>query len=332
MKIHSPMARGNGAYVLHQSLAEKIKGYEVKGFNPYLTLFPPILPLLNYRSQPDIIHTTPDYGIFFRKKNIPLIITVHHLVLDAFMRQYSSLVQSIHYQTDLRYYIKKAHEKATIVTSVSHFTADMIRKELGYTDEIRIIYNGIDTEKFKPLPKIKRGPLKILFSGNLINRKGANLLPSIAEKLDDGIEIYYTSGLRTKDIFYNNTKLHSLGSIASADMPATYQKADILLFPTIREGFGLVAAEAMSCGLPVVTTDCSSLPELIINGKGGYLCELGNVSEFAARINQLAASPSLRQEMGEFNRIRVEEKFTLNRMTGEYKSLFEEVLDCKNKK
>lgn len=327
MKIHSPLARGNGAYVLHQSLAKNIKGYKVQGFNPYLTLFPPILPLLHYRSQPDIIHTTPDYGIFFRKKNIPLIITVHHLVLDSFMRQYSSLAQSIHYQTDLRYFIKKAHEKATIVTSVSHFTTDMVLKELGYTGEIRTIYNGIDTDRFKPLKKAKSGPLKVLFCGNLTNRKGANLLPAIAEKLDRGVEIFYTSGLRTKNTFYNNLRLHPLGTIPTADMPAIYQDADILLFPTVREGFGLVAAEAMSCGLPVVATNCSSLPELVVAGKGGFLCELGKVDEFASRINQLAASPALRSEMGEFNRARVEEKFTLARMVREYQNLFEEVLD-----
>jgi len=109
-----------------------------------------------------------------------------------------------------------------------------------------------------------------------------------------------------------------------------YQEADILLFPTVREGFGLAAAEAMACGLPVVATDCSSLPELIVHGKGGYLCQLGNVEEFATRINELAASPRLRREMGEFNRARVEKKFTVGRMVKEYVQLFDQILSSSN--
>ena len=71
------------------------------------------------------------------------------------------------------------------------------------------------------------------------------------------------------------------------------------------------------------------MPELIIHGKGGYLCELGNVNEFASRINELAASPNLRNQMGEFNRSRVEEKFTVERMINEYRMLYENILATK---
>jgi glycosyltransferase involved in cell wall biosynthesis len=101
------------------------------------------------------------------------------------------------------------------------------------------------------------------------------------------------------------------------------------LFPTVREGFGLVAAEAMACGLPVVATNCSSLPEIVVDGKGGFLCELGNAEEFAEKINLLANSPELRREMGEFNRARVETLFTEERMIKEYQQLFEEVMDSR---
>ena len=125
-------------------------------------------------------------------------------------------------------------------------------------------------------------------------------------------------------LFYPNLK--NIGAVPYSYMPKVYQDADILLFPTVREGFGLAAAEAMACGLPVVATNCSSLPELISEGKGGYLCELGNADKFAAKINELAASPALRREMGEFNRTRVEEKFTISRMVKEYQQLFEEAI------
>jgi L-malate glycosyltransferase len=76
----------------------------------------------------------------------------------------------------------------------------------------------------------------------------------------------------------------------------------------------------------VVATNCSSLPELVDEGKGGFLCGLGDVNDFAAKINLLAENKALRQEMGAYNRVKVEEMFTLNRMVSEYKELFEEVL------
>jgi glycosyltransferase involved in cell wall biosynthesis len=65
---------------------------------------------------------------------------------------------------------------------------------------------------------------------------------------------------------------------------------------------------------------------LIDHGKGGFLCPLGDVKAFASAINLLAGSPGLRREIGQYNRVRVEEKFTLRRMVAEYQALFEEVL------
>ncbi|MRR18410.1 MAG: glycosyltransferase, partial [Deltaproteobacteria bacterium] len=86
--------------------------------------------------------------------------------------------------------------------------------------------------------------------------------------------------------------------------------------------------EAMSCGLPVVATDCSSLPELIDEGKGGFLCPVGDVDAFADRICHLAENARLRREMGDYNRAKVEKLFTLNRMIAEYQKLFEEILSA----
>lgn len=79
----------------------------------------------------------------------------------------------------------------------------------------------------------------------------------------------------------------------------------------------------------MVATDCSSLPELIDHGKGGFLCPLGDVDAFAEKVNLLAESPALRREMGEYNRAKVERLFTLERMVLEYEELFEKVISEK---
>jgi glycosyltransferase involved in cell wall biosynthesis len=321
------MATGNGAYIIHQILDNKIPGYRICSYNPYWTLFPPALPFL-YRWQgiPHIIHTTPDYAAFFKRGKTPLVITFHNFVLDKEALSYAMLLQRIHYQTDLRVFTQKALSEATIVSAVSHFTAKLIRKELGYRGNIHVIYNGVDTNTFFP-KQIKRTLLiKVLFSGNLTRRKGVDLLPIIADKLNANIEILYTTGLRTQKNLPAHPNLKNIGAIPYSYMPIIYQDADILLFPTAREGFGLAVAEAMACGLPVVATNCSSLPELIDDGKGGFLCPVGDANAFAERINLLSDSPSLRREMGEYNRAKVEKMFTLDRMIKEYKELFQEVL------
>jgi len=325
--IISPMGRGNGAYFLHKMLERCVKGYRVRDYNPRWEYFPLAFPFFFHNENPSLIHTTPDYGFFFTRSGIPLVLTVHHLVLDSFMRQYSSLAQRIHYRTDLLFFTRISIIKAAALTAVSEFTAKMVRDELGFTGPIRIIYNGIDTVRFSPGSRsLKKRGLRVLFAGNLSLRKGVNLLPKIATLLSSDIEIVYTRGLRGGFDLPDLPNLRCLGRISNNDMPVLYRDSDILIFPSVREGFGLVPAEAMACGLPVVATDCSSLPELIDSGKGGFLCPIGDVDAFAEKINFLAENPELRREMGKYNRAKVEKMFTLDRMACEYQQLFEEVL------
>jgi len=330
MNILSPMATGNGAYIIHQILGNKIPNYHIYGYNPYWTLCSPALPFLCRRQQgiPDIIHTTPDYAAFFYRKSIPLVITCHNYVLDRWMRPYSSWLQRIHYTTDLKLFTRLALKKAHTITAVSQFTARLVQQDLKKTFPVRVIYNGVDTNKFTPASTCDSSPKKIqvLFSGNLTRRKGAHWLPLIAKRLKKNVRIYYTQGLRTKKAIPSITGLESVGSVPFKEMPALYRQMDILLMPTVREGFSLAVLEAMACGLPVVASDCSSLPEQIDNDMGGFLCQVGDVEAFAEKINLLADSPKLRREMGEYNRSKVEKMFTIDRMVNKYRELFEEVL------
>ncbi|MGR9000289.1 MAG: glycosyltransferase family 4 protein [Gammaproteobacteria bacterium] len=328
--IISPMVTGNGAYVVHKNIERELKNYRVIPYNPYLTLMPPALYGVGRFSKADLIHTTPDYGLFHKRHKTPLILTFHNYVLDAFMKDYSSPLQNMHYQNDLTWFTRQSIKKATVMTAVSHFTAELVSKELAI-DNVKVIYNGIDQNRFYPNRSGKRlgNEIKVLFCGNLTRRKGAQWLLPILEKLSPGIKVFYTAGLRNQAALPGNNRLQCLGSISHEEMPAVYNKMDILLFPTVREGFGLAAAEAMACGLPVVATNCSSLPELVDEGKGGFLCPLGDVQAFADKINQLAEDAFLRREMGEYNRAKVEKAFTMERMVKEYLYFFDEVLDTR---
>ncbi len=326
LKITSPMATGNGAYIVHKKLEKGIPDYKVKGYSPYLTFMPFILPAAISTKGSELIHTTPDYACFFMQSSTPLIITFHNYVLDPWMKSYSNMAQIIHYATGLRLFTRLAASRAHTITAVSRFTAGLAKKDLELSRNIKTIYNGVDSELFTPKTKKGNANIRVLFSGNISTRKGAHWLGAIAEKLQKNVTVYYTSGLRDSGILPPHKNLKPTGNIPYTDMPDLYRKMDMLLMPTVREGFSLAVLEAMACGLPVVATDCSSLPEQIDHGYGGFLCPIGDIEAFAGRLNLLADSPQQRKEMGKFNRVKVEETFTLAAMLKNYRDLFEETM------
>ena len=327
-RIISPMPRGSGAYIVHRYLEQHLRGYHVVEYNPYWTLLPIALPAVASIRNADLIHTVPDYAVFFRRQSKPIVISFQNYVLDSWMDSYSTFIHRLHYKTDLRLFTRSALMHAHTITAVSNFTADLVRKDMKCNYPIKIIYNGVDTEMFFPLTKSKMPDreINILFSGNLTRRKGADIIAELVSRLSKQTTLYYTQGLMSKKPLPDTPGLKCLGSIAFEDMSNLYRQMDILWMPTVREGFSLAVLEAMACGLPVVASDCSSLPEQIDDGKGGFLCPVGDVNAFSEKINLLANSPKMRREMGEYNRAKVEKMFTLDRMVKEYKELFESVL------
>ena len=322
------MPTGNGAYIVHRLLELNIPDYHVISYHPRWTFLPFLLPVIASVSGANLIHTTPDYSPFFYRHSVPMVITFQNYVLDKWIKPYSTCLQKVHYATDLKLWTRLALKKSHSVTAVSKSTAQLVKQDLGLTAPIRVIYNGVDTNLFIPDPHktVDRKAVRVFFSGNLTSRKGAHWLPHIAKYLTKNVEIFYTQGLRTRELLPDLPNLHSVGPVAFENMPQRYQKMDIFLMPTVREGLSLAVLEAMACGLPVVASDCSSLPEQIDDGKGGFLCPVGDVEAFADKINLLAESPGLRKEMGQYNRARIEKKFTLDRMVKEYRQLFSEVL------
>lgn len=326
MNIFSPMATGNGAFIVHKQLASCINGYSLRPYSPNLTFFPPALALIGCK-HPDIIHTVADYGLFFKKNNSKLILTFHNYVLDSFMRKHSSFLQRVHYRTDLKTFTKLSVRRASSLSAVSKFTAEIVKRDLGIEQDIRVIYNGIDESSFTPVKqKNTKKILTVLFSGNISKRKGFDFIPRLLPFLNKNIRILYTTGLRSSRPVIDSDRIKCVGSVAHEGMPGLYQMADILIFPSVREGFGLSVAEAMSCGLPVVAFNSSSIPELIDHGLGGYLTDIHDAKKFAEYINILGESSRMRLQMGDYNRSKVEEKFTQSRMINNYQQYFEEIL------
>ncbi|WXG54157.1 MAG: glycosyltransferase family 4 protein [Candidatus Sedimenticola sp. (ex Thyasira tokunagai)] len=308
---------------MHKLLESHLDDYSVCDYHPVRTYFPPLLWQCCREGNPSLIHTTPDHGLFFLRHNAPMVLTFHNYVLDWSMQNYGSLLQRLHWRTDLRWLTRKALDRADKVTAVSDFTASLVHSDLGFKGDIQVIPNGVDTSIFFPgLDRSDDGVVRVLFSGNPTARKGAQWLKGIAGLLQSGIEIWCTGGLRGATEDTAGQRIRYLGPISYMDMPAVYREADMLLLPTVREGHSLAVLEAMASGLPVVASRCSSLPEQVIEGEGGCLVDVGDVQQYAAAIHNLAEDQEARDAMGAFNRRRTEQVFPLQRMISTYRELF----------
>lgn len=289
-------------------------------FNPFMRS-----KIVENIKDADIIHTQDDVGFMAKKGSTPLIITSHLYPFDPVYQHYTNYKQKTYQYLFLKRYQKKSFLVADAVVTPSKWLAMSIGNDYPHLRPY-VIYNGIDAETFRPLEVEYPFPgrVKLLFIGNWIRRKGADLLPQIMERLGGDFVLLH-AGLRSGQGPMDMAKnIESYGSLpySSKSLARLYNSCDIFLFPSRLEGFGLAVAEAMACGRPVVATNYSSLPELVVDGEGGFLCEMDNIEDFVERIKQLAFDATLRRRMGEFNRRRVLEMFTYQRMGEEYLRLY----------
>jgi len=323
--IAAILPSGSGASVVHRALERRIPDYRCYTYDRRYEYIPPVL-LWYRRVAKSIVHAPPDHAVLVTPTRSRLVVTLHNYYLDPEFRRNGSPIQQIHYRTDLRWLTRRAVDRAEVVTAVSHYIAQVASEDLGFRGTIEVIPNGIDLARFSPRPTVHDG-VRILYCGNMLPRKGAHLLAPIAARLAPGIELWIASGLRGGIHSGNHsTNMRMLGRVPHDDMPALYSKIDMLLMPTLREGFGLVVAEAMASGLPVVATRCSAIPELVEHEKGGLLADAGDIEQFAVHLNLLAQDVTMRKAMGAYNRIRAETHFNEEMMVSRYASLFRDLV------
>lgn len=334
MKVFYPIVRTySGADVYFEELSRVVSRFghqAVVRYYPHWLDFAPALVQRHYASLPaaDLVHTKVEYGPAFARSGQPLLVKLAHLVFDPAYAPYRSLAQKTYHWLKLRPNITWSLRRAECRVAISRSVRDAFCRYFGPLD-IRVIYNGVDEAKFRPLeppPAREDKRTHLLFVGNLSRRKGADLLPQILARLGDGFVLSYTSGLRGESpALRGPDNLRPLGRPSEAELIQEYNRADIFLFPSRLEGFGLPVVEAMACGKPVVTTRAGSLPELVDDGQGGFLCELDAVEDFVGRIRTLAEDTRLRQAMGAYNRAKVERCFTLQRSAEQYAAAYNEI-------
>lgn len=273
-----------------------------------------VFPLASRRMQLDLIHSTCNTSTLF--PHVPLVLTLHDIIYLEKLSMRGTAYQNfgnIYRRTIVPMLIKKAD---TIIT-VSEFEKRAIVERLKVPDEkIRVIYNAISSRfnirydisqvdvfrQSKTLPKDF-----ILFLGNTAPKKntrntiqaylryvkGANSpLPLVILDYDQDALFSYLR--EVGDERYINHFVFP-GYIPASEMPLVYNAASLFLYPSLRESFGLPILEAMACGVPVITSNTSSMPE--VAGGAAHLVDPLDVRQLAEAISVLASSDERRTDL-----------------------------------
>ena len=118
--------------------------------------------------------------------------------------------------------------------------------------------------------------------------------------------------------------VHFLSGLSYEELAACYGHCELFALPSRGEGFGLVYLEAMACGKPVIGGAHGGAPEVIEDGKTGYLVQHGDAVQLATSIETLLAHPEVAKEMGARGKKRVEEEFRFNVFAKAFKKILRE--------
>ncbi len=188
--------------------------------------------------------------------------------------------------------------------TISQSTKREIIKRYNYPEnKITVAYPGVD-KRFKSGKKTGKN-FTILFVGGLKLRKNPEFLLKVMAKINrpDVRLVFAGDGPLGDQLKGKNVSVTGfIPEKNKAKKPSIYHQADVVVLPSIKEGFGMTLLEAGASGLPVVATDGWSMPEIVKDGETGFLAKLNDVDDWAQKLLQLIKSPNLRHKMGEAGR------------------------------
>ncbi len=285
----------------------------------------------------DIFHS-PDF-VLPPVRRAKTLLTVHDL---SFMR-YPECTHA-----NLRAYLNKVvprsvHRADLILADSQHTKNDLVELLGVKPGKIEVVYPGVE-ERFRPikdqalLEQVRRRynlPLRfILGLGTLQPRKNFTRLIEAFASVQAGkyaslhLVIAGGRGWLYEEIFATVERLGLGGRVvfpgfvADGDLPALYNLAALFVFPSLYEGFGLPPLEAMACGTPVITSDASSLPEVV--GEAGLMVEATDVTALAEAMRRVLEDDELREKMI-VRGLEQARKFTWKKAAARLLSLYEAI-------
>ena len=275
----------------------------------------------------DLIHDNQclGYGMLAIQKRLPLVTTLHHpitqdlqLALDASNKWWERLL--------IRRWHSFLHMQGKVVRKLEHVVTVSARSQEDIStafaidkNDITLIYNGIDTQEFSPRAHIERKPWRIMATASADQPlKGlrylleayALLLPRypqlellvVGKPREGGPTEQLLNALAIAD------KVRFVSGISTDDLVDYYAEATIAVVPSLYEGFGLPAGEAMACEVPVVAARGGALPEVV--GDAGIQVPIADSQAIADAVAELLENTDKRQALAIAGRERILERFS----------------------
>ncbi|MDR4888691.1 N-acetyl-alpha-D-glucosaminyl L-malate synthase BshA [Fredinandcohnia sp. QZ13] len=189
-----------------------------------------------------------------------------------------------------------------------------LRKQYGIQEDEKVIIHVSNFRKVKRVPDVVQ-------AFNLIQKEVKSKLLLVG----DGPELTTVCKLINK--FGLTDKVLLLGK--QENLPELYSISDLKLLLSEKESFGLVLIEAMACGVPTIGTNTGGIPEVIDEGKDGYICELGDIKDIANKSIVLLKDTDLHSKMSDQAIRSVQEKFNSERIVNDYEDLYYSILEDK---
>jgi glycosyltransferase involved in cell wall biosynthesis len=220
--------------------------------------------------------TNPDMAFLLVLMGLsPSIVTCYDLIPVSYYNN-----RSLYWKLNLR-----GLQKADHILTISEFSKNEIIRLTGISgDKISVIYPGVDMAHYYPKPdrsilsqySITDNDQIIMYLGSEEPRKNISLILKAIyhlKKSNPRVKLLKVGGAQMggdrqavlkliKDLHLENEVLFT-GQVAESDLPKYYNAADLFVFPSYYEGFGLPPLEAMACGCPVIVADRTSLPEVV---------------------------------------------------------------------
>lgn len=301
--------------------------------------------LAKHRGRYDIVHD--NQGLFYglsgiARSGFPLVATIHHpITVDRGME----LAEARGFLKKLkvrRWYAflamqKRVVKKVPYIITVSEASRNDVGNDFHIPhDRFRVVPNGINTDNFYPLPGVIRPDNTLI-----VTNSADTPLKGLRYLLDAVAEIRRTRNIRlivvgtpkkdgTVEKMVGELSLgqtvHFTGRIADGEFPRYYAEATMAVIPSLYEGFGMPAGEAMACGVPVVSTTGGALPEVV--GDAGVLVPPGNAAALRDAILGLLDDPERRRKLGEAGLARVSTSLTWRHAAEKTVAVYREAIDA----
>ena len=296
----------------------------------------------------DLIHDNQSlsYGMLdIQKMGLPLVTTIHHpitsdlrIALNAAQNwRERLLIRRWHSFLNMQ---KKVVKRLHNIVTVSDCSRQDIARDFGLQPAgISLVHNGICTETFRPLPGVRRNPLRLMATCSAdAPLKGLRyLLKAYARLLESypDLELLLISkpnpGGKTERLVHKlgiADRVQFVNGISTEQMVRYYAEAAIAVCPSVYEGFGLPAGEAMACAVPVVSTDGGALPEVV--GDAGVIVPTKNVDALVEAIDGLLQDQERRDELGARALARIEKHFCWHVCARQMTEYYRQVLANEN--